>query len=106
MRGTLWRTLLLVSALSVAGPLVQGALAGGIVVRVPARQLVALRPLSLEVQITKDHWQGDIHIPDRWGRELRTESRSSVHFRFMRPSSAPTTVRYGVYLGSAPSDLS
>lgn len=106
MRSTLWRTLLLASALSVAGPLVQGALAGGIVVRVPARQLVALRPLSLEVQITKDHWQGDIHIPDRWGRELRTESRGSVHFRFMRPSSAPTTVRYGVYLGSAPTDLS
>lgn len=106
MRGTLWRTLLLVSALSLAGPLVEGALAGGVVIRRPAQQLMDLRPLTLEVQITKDHWQGDIHIPDRWGRELRTASRSSLHFRFERPGGAPTTVRYGVYLGSAPSDLS
>ena len=105
MKGKVWRTLLLASAVSLAGLLLQGALAGGIVLKRPAQQLVALKPLRLEVQITADHWQKDIHIPERWGTQLRTESRSAVHFRFKRPSTAPSTVSYRVYKGSPPSSL-
>lgn len=105
MRSTVWRTLLLTSIFLISGPLAEDVLAGQLTISRPPQRLVALKPLRLEVRITADHWQGDIHIPERWGTELRTESRSSMHFRFARPSTAPTTVSYQVYKGSAPSDL-
>lgn len=104
MRSTVWRTLLLTSIFLTFGPLAEDVLAGQLTIARPPQRLVARKPLRLEVRITAAHWQGDIHIPERWGTELRTESRSSMHFRFARPNTAPKAVSYRVYLGSPPSD--
>ena len=105
MRRTIRRALLMAAAFILGGSLLDAVLAGALVVTPPTQRLEALKPLRLEVRITADHWQGDIHIPERWGTELRTAERSSLHFRYARPSTAPTTVSYQVYRGSRPSDL-
>ncbi|MCJ7736363.1 MAG: hypothetical protein MUQ10_03480, partial [Anaerolineae bacterium] len=122
MKSTACRRLLLVIVLALTDLLVQGALVGpwrpevcaapqgipqdaGQAARTPTLRPSLVRGLPLlEVQISADHWQGDIHIPERWGTELGTESRSSLHFRFQQSVSvAPSEVYYLVYRGLLPS---
>jgi hypothetical protein len=67
----------------------------------PGAPLVS-RPLRLEVRLSADHWQGDIHIPERWGTEMRLEARGSVHFRFAQTGSGPSTVTCQVFRGPPP----
>jgi len=94
--------LLLPIAFGLAALLVPGpADARSATIAVPATR-VALKPFLLEVQITADHWEGDIHIPERWGPELRTAQRTSVHFRCKQRTDAPATISYQVFKGSLP----
>jgi hypothetical protein len=84
--------------------LAQGLVMGQSMTAVPVRSpIVQAASLSLEVQITADHWQQDIHIPEKWGKELLLEEERALRFRFTRISSnPPSTVYYHIYKGKAP----
>lgn len=88
--------------------LAQGSLMGqSTTTAVPVRSpLVQVASLNLEVQITADHWQQDIHIPERWGKVLLLEEERALRFRFTQVgSNTPSTVYYHVYKGTVPTKL-
>ncbi len=60
------------------------------------RRPVVSTPLRLEVRLSTDHWDGDIHVPERWANDMRLDQPASLHFRYTQPTMAPTTVSYEV----------
>ena len=102
MRSAVRRALLISVAVGFAGLLAPGPAAARTGTIAVPRGVVVLKPFALEIQINRDHWQKDIHIPERWGTELRIEERKSVHFGFKQRAGAPATVSYQVFIGRLP----